>query len=158
MKQSSLSQTILYHCPLGVLTLQFTDDGLSAITFGASKKHKNNPVNLGVSTATIKGLDEYFLKKRKSFVFPKNMRGTPFELKVWRALTSIPYGKTMSYKELAQRIGHPRAYRAVGSACRRNPVPIVIPCHRVIRSDGRIGEYVGGTKRKKWLLTYEATS
>ena len=85
------------------------------------------------------------------------MAGTPFQRKVWQGLCAIPYGETMSYAELARRIGHPGASRAVGSANGRNPISIVVPCHRVIAADGTLGGYGGGLDRKEWLLQHEMT-
>lgn len=83
--------------------------------------------------------------------------GTLFQQKVWQELMKIPYGKTKTYKEIAISIGHPRSYRAVGAACKNNPFPVVIPCHRVVRSDGAIGGYSRGKRLKKQLLDIEKT-
>ncbi len=83
--------------------------------------------------------------------------GTAFQRLVWRSLIRVPFGHTITYGELATRIGHPRAARAVGTALRKNPLPILVPCHRVVPASGGIGEYVGGTPRKRWLLQFERT-
>ena len=83
--------------------------------------------------------------------------GTPFQQRVWRALQSIPYGQTRSYRSIAESIGHPKSSRAVGSACGRNPIPILIPCHRVVRHDGRLGGFTGGIHLKRYLLTLEGS-
>src|SRR3989338_6658396 len=102
-----------------------------------------------------KEIKEYLLKKRKRFSFRVHQDGTPFQRKVWNKLREIPYGKTWSYAKLAREIGCPRAVRAVGNAVGKNKLLIVVPCHRVIRSDGSVGGYAGGPKKKKWLLALE---
>jgi len=98
---------------------------------------------------------EYFDGKRKSFNLPLCLRGTDFQIKVWNALQRIPYGKTISYGELAAIIGNPKASRAVGMANNRNPIPIIVPCHRVIGHDGSLTGYAGGLKLKRLLLELE---
>lgn len=100
-------------------------------------------------------LDEYFEGKRQHFEFALNPEGTPFQLKVWRALTTIAYGATISYRELAERIGSPAAVRAVGAANGANPIPIVVPCHRVIGADGSLIGFGGGLVLKEGLLKLE---
>lgn len=101
-------------------------------------------------------LQEYFEGKRKEFTVPCLPAGTPFQLTVWRALTAIPFGCTISYGELAARIGRPKSVRAVGGANARNPISIIIPCHRVIGADGSLTGYGGGLDRKAALLAFEA--
>lgn len=100
-------------------------------------------------------LDEYFHGKRKKFELPLEPQGTDFQKKVWKELTKIPYGETRSYKEIAIAIKHPKAYRAVGTANGCNPLSVIVPCHRVIASDGSLGGYAGGLKIKKTLLELE---
>lgn len=100
-------------------------------------------------------LSEYFYGNRMSFDLPLDIKGTPFQQKVWQALLKIPYAHTTSYKDIAKKIGSPNAYRAVGQACGANPIPIIIPCHRVLSSDGSIGGYSAGIDIKKWLLSFE---
>ena len=104
--------------------------------------------------ATIQ-LDEYFQGKRTTFSLPFKLTGTPFQLAVWKELQNIPYGKTTSYKEIAQKINKPKACRAVGMANNKNPLPIIIPCHRVIGSNGKLIGYAGGLKLKNYLLELE---
>ncbi len=101
-------------------------------------------------------LDEYFASRRREFDVPLALHGNPFELRVWHALLEIPYGETASYKEIARRIEHPDAPRAVGVANARNPIAIIVPCHRVIGSDGTLTGYGGGLPRKRFLLELEA--
>ena len=107
-----------------------------------------------LSMATFQ-LDEYFLGKRTTFSLPFKLTGTPFQLAVWKELQNIPYGQTTSYKEIAQKINKPKAYRAVGMANNKNPLPIIIPCHRVIGSNGKLIGYAGGLKLKNYLLELE---
>lgn len=107
-----------------------------------------------LSMATIQ-LDEYFQGKRTTFSLPFKLTGTPFQLAVWKELQNIPYGKTTSYKEIAQKINKPKAYRAVGMANNKNPLPIIIPCHRVIGSNGKLIGYAGGLNLKNYLLELE---
>jgi methylated-DNA-[protein]-cysteine S-methyltransferase len=102
-----------------------------------------------------RALDEYFQGKRKTFDIPLRTHGTPFQEKVWAALRAIPYGEVRSYKEVSEAIGHPKAYRAVGMANNANPIFIIVPCHRVIGSDGSLTGYGGGLPMKKALLSLE---
>ena len=102
-------------------------------------------------------LEEYLGGKRREFKLDYHLDGTDFQKDVWTALTRIPYGRTVSYAELAEMSGHPGAYRAAGNANGRNPIPIIIPCHRVVRSDGGIGGYSLGTELKTRLLRLEGT-
>lgn len=100
-------------------------------------------------------LDDYFAGARTAFDLPLALEGTPFQTTVWSALRDIPYGETISYGELARRVGRPGASRAVGAANGRNPISIVVPCHRVIGADGRLTGYGWGNERKAWLLDHE---
>jgi len=104
-----------------------------------------------------KQFEEYFEGKRKSFILPLSLRGTDFQMKVWGALQNIPYGETTSYGKLAAIIGNPKASRAVGMANNRNPIPIIVPCHRVIGHDGSLTGYAGGLELKQELLELEET-
>jgi methylated-DNA-[protein]-cysteine S-methyltransferase len=100
-------------------------------------------------------LAEYFAGTRREFTVPIRLDGTPFQRQVWRELLRIPFGKTISYAQLAQRIGKPGASRAVGNANSRNPISIIVPCHRVIGADGKLTGYAGGIANKDWLLAWE---
>lgn len=104
---------------------------------------------------TIRQLEEYWEGRRTTFDVPLEMKGTPFQEKVWKALQEIPFGKTVSYADIARRIKNPKAVRAVGSANGKNPISIIVPCHRVIASDGTLGGYGGGLKTKTRLLALE---
>ena len=105
--------------------------------------------------AALRQLTEYFAGTRREFDLPLRLRGTEFQKRVWQELTEIPYGQTWSYGELAKRIDNPSASRAVGLANGRNPISILVPCHRVIGADGSLTGYGGGLERKRWLLVHE---
>ncbi|HEX2485770.1 MAG TPA: methylated-DNA--[protein]-cysteine S-methyltransferase [Myxococcota bacterium] len=105
--------------------------------------------------AAIAQVLEYLAGKRRAFELPLDLRGTPFQLSVWEALLAVPYGETRTYAEVARRIGHPAAVRAVGAANGANPVPLVVPCHRVVASGGGLGGYGGGLPLKRRLLALE---
>lgn len=118
-------------------------------------EHLADP-NAQLLANTITQLDDYFHGKRQHFDIPLDLSmGTPFQQKVWQALLQIPYGQTISYAELARRIGQPTAYRAVANANGKNPISLIVPCHRVIASDGGLGGYTGGIGIKKALLALE---
>jgi methylated-DNA-[protein]-cysteine S-methyltransferase len=104
---------------------------------------------------TVRQLEEYFAGTRREFDLPLRLEGTAFQQRVWRVLAEIPYGVTWSYGELARRIDNPNASRAVGLANGRNPISILVPCHRVIGADGSLTGYGGGLERKRWLLAHE---
>ncbi len=105
--------------------------------------------------AAVRQLNEYFAGGRRDFDLPLRPQGTQFQTRVWRELTEIPYGQTWSYGQLARRIDKPSASRAVGLANGRNPISILVPCHRVIGADGSLTGYGGGLERKRWLLAHE---
>ena len=135
------------------LYLVATETHLINIQFTQPQKALLQSTEL-LSMATIQ-LDEYFQGKRTTFSLPFKLTGTPFQLAVWKELQNIPYGQTTSYKEIAQKINKPKAYRAVGMANNKNPLPIIIPCHRVIGSNGKLIGYAGGLKLKNYLLELE---
>ena len=139
--------------PIGDLTLISDGQSLIEIKFG----HVINTVNSNkpILLETEKQLSEYFKEDRKVFSIKLDPIGTEFQLTVWNKLLQIPYGETISYQELASRIGKKNASRAVGNANGKNPIPIIIPCHRVIRKNGSFGGYAGGLKVKKYLLELE---
>ena len=135
------------------LYLVATETHLINIQFTQPQKALLQTTEL-LSMTTIQ-LDEYFQGKRTTFSLPFKLTGTPFQLAVWKELQNIPYGQTTSYKEIAQKINTPKAYRAVGMANNKNPLPIIIPCHRVIGSNGKLIGYAGGLKLKNYLLELE---
>src|SRR5215471_17236741 len=147
--------------PVGKLKLIASDDGLVAVLW-----ENDNPRRVRLSESleneshpilveTQRQLGEYFGGKRNSFSVPLDMRGTRFQKKVWAALRSIPFGETRSYGQLARQLGNPRASRAVGGANGRNPLSIIVPCHRVIGSDGQLSGFAGGLNVKAHLLELE---
>lgn len=124
-------------------------------------RHLNSsyePGGSGTIDETIAQLDEYFSGKRREFTIPVAFAGTPFQCSVWAELMKIPYGTTVSYAEVARRIGRPKAVRAVANANAVNPISILVPCHRVIGSDSRLTGYGGGLDTKRTLLTLEGLS
>jgi methylated-DNA-[protein]-cysteine S-methyltransferase len=109
-------------------------------------------------TAVREQLTEYFARERQQFDVPLKLAGTPFQQRVWQELVRIPFGTTITYAELAERVGKPTASRAVGNANGHNPISILVPCHRVIGADGKLTGYAGGVERKQWLLEWERGS
>lgn len=103
-------------------------------------------------------LDDYFSGRRKHFTLPIILEGSPFHLRVWKNLGRIPFGQTWSYAKLARSAGNPKAARASGTACGKNPLPIILPCHRVVGSDGSLGGFGGGLRMKRWLLEHEGAT
>ena len=148
--------------PLGPLDLSFTTKGLAALNFadkgGVMAPGSPPPPELRPMIDAVKRqLRQYFAAGVADFTgLPLDLQGTPFQKKVWRELPRIPRGQTISYRELAERIGSPQGFRAVGQANRRNPVPIIIPCHRVIAADGSLRGNSPGIGRRAWLLRHEA--
>ena len=145
--------------PIGRLRLVADVQGLREVWFetGKSKRSaaphwQHDPERLHFARHQ---LDDYFAGQRQSFDLPLHPIGTTFQLQVWQALEAIPYGTTVSYAEIARRIGQPQAVRAVGAANGRNPIPIVVPCHRVIGSDGSLTGFGGGLPTKRFLLALE---
>ncbi len=151
-----------YESPVGWLEIKADEDAVHALLFVKTGKNsdnislRNNPVENIPTQQCITQLHEYFKGNRKTFDFPFNQEGTAFQLKVWHALTDIPFGKTISYLELSKRIGDTKAIRAVGTTNGKNQLAIVVPCHRVIGSNGTLVGYAGELWRKKWLLDHEA--
>ena len=140
--------------PLGTLTIAVDHGGrLEAIEF--PNRPLQGQCDPGRCSAVRRQLEEYFRGQRQKFNLPLAPSGTAFQQRVWRALQDIPYGQTESYGDLARRLGKPKASRAVGSANGANPIPIVIPCHRVIASNGGLGGYAGGLALKRQLLKLE---
>jgi len=141
--------------PLGVAKIIGNADGLSAITVLNSDEPLTDVIPESLEDAVYQ-LNEYFEGKRTDFSLILNPEGTEFQKKVWTELQNIPYGKSKSYLELAKLLGDPNATRAAASANARNPLWIVVPCHRVIGSDGSLTGYAGGLHRKQWLLNHES--
>ena len=142
--------------PLGIAKIVGDEDGISVISvLDESEISKTIPAIL---REAVSQLNDYFEGKRTNFTFKLNPAGTEFQQKVWKGLLEIPFGKTMSYMELSKKLGDVKAIRAVASANGKNPLWIVVPCHRVIGTDGSLTGYAGGLWRKKWLLEHENPS
>lgn len=156
--------TSYYPSPLGLLKIRFSADGVKQIEYIKkidiaekdcnglffTRKKVRDTYNL-----IYDQLNEYFTGNRSKFKLPILLSGSDFQIKVWEKVAEIPYGETRSYKEIGKAIGEPDAARAVGNANRNNPLPIVIPCHRVIGANGGLTGYTGGLWRKRWLLELE---
>lgn len=140
-----------YPSPVGPLLLASCGDALCLCDWDARPCAEHTPV----IDAAIRELDEYFAGRRTSFTLPVEPEGTPFQRAVWQELTRIPYGTTISYKELARRLHRPTAVRAVARAVGQNPLSIFLPCHRVIGTDGSLTGYAGGLEAKRFLLRLE---
>jgi O-6-methylguanine DNA methyltransferase len=145
--------------PIGPLFLAASEKGLVRLEFQDRALKMKSGVELTEDEASLAPyvleLDEYFNGKRRKFSFPLDLRGTPFQVVCWNALLTIPYGETRSYADIARAIDHPHAYRAVGMSNNRNPIAIVVPCHRVIASSGSLCGYGGGLDIKRKLLELE---
>ena len=148
-----------FSSPVGELFLVAEDDALVQVWFEGSSDRPGPHSGWTRGGRTLdearRQLEEYFAGRRRSFDLALAPRGTPFQARVWSQLRRIPFGETLSYGELAGRVGNPRASRAVGTANGRNPIPIVIPCHRVIGRDGSLTGFGGGIDRKRLLLELE---
>lgn len=147
-------ETAFIKTPLGITKLEGDAIGLSAITVLNTEDSLTQIIPEVLEDAVYQ-LNEYFKGERTSFDLTLNPTGTAFQQRVWKLLLDIPYGKTVSYLELSKTLGDVKAIRAVAAANGKNPLWIVVPCHRVIRSDGSLTGYAGGLSRKKWLLDHE---
>jgi methylated-DNA-[protein]-cysteine S-methyltransferase len=140
--------------PIGPLTIMGDEEGLQSVLFGA--RAQDSCLGGGIVSEAIVQLHAYFEGKLTRFDLPLNPEGTPFQKEVWRELLKVLYGTVITYGELAKRIGRPNASRAVGAANGANPIPIIIPCHRVIGSSGKLTGYAGGIHIKEALLKIES--
>ena len=150
-----MKNLLLHPSPIGTIGIAENGRAITDILFG-----ETIPTGAVVRTTPLleraaRQLDEYFAGKRTSFDLPLEPVGTPYRMQVWQALQQIPYGQTETYGELARRTGNPKASRAVGGANHHNPIPIIIPCHRVIGTGGKLTGYGGGLERKEFLLALE---
>ena len=146
-------ETTYIKTPLGIAKIIGDEEGISVISVSDVGKISDSiPM---VLQEAVSQLNDYFEGKRNDFTFKLNPSGTEFQQKVWKGLLEIPFGKTMSYLELSKKLGDVKAIRAVASANGKNPLWIVVPCHRVIGTDGSLTGYAGGLWRKKWLLEHE---
>jgi methylated-DNA-[protein]-cysteine S-methyltransferase len=152
---------MFYHSPIGIINIKISDSHVNELIYindeseVPSEAIKLAPGGKEILQKCITQFDEYFSGRRKVFELPVKQEGTPFQQKVWNELIKIPFGKTVSYLQLAQRLGDVKSIRAAASANGRNKLNIIVPCHRVIGSDGSLTGYGGGLPRKKWLLEHE---
>ncbi|MFW6251789.1 MAG: methylated-DNA--[protein]-cysteine S-methyltransferase [Halanaerobium sp.] len=153
-----------YPSPIGILKIEFNnrallkidyDDHLREVKNNCQKNFYEDPEILKIYNLIFDQLNQYFMGKRNAFDIPLQINGSYFELKVWKFIQKIPYGKTFSYTEIAAAVGSKGAARAVRHASSRNPIAVIIPCHRVIADDGSVSNYTGGVWRKEWLLKHE---
>jgi methylated-DNA-[protein]-cysteine S-methyltransferase len=147
--------------PIGTLLLTSNGEGLTGLHMEPADGFAIDPEweeDASAFTEAAKQLAAYFAGELKTFDLPLALDGTPFQKQVWKELQRIPYGRTISYQELANRVGNPKASRAVGSANGKNPVAVIVPCHRVIATGGTLGGFGGGLERKEWLLRHEKST
>lgn len=145
-----------YQSAIGLVQIEGTAEAITAVEFADEGAEPAAGDNLSpVVAECVQQFDEYFAGKRTDFDLKLHLGGTPFQKTVWNELTRIPFGQTISYGELARRIGNPKAMRAVGAANGKNIINIIVPCHRVIGSNGKLTGYGGGLWRKEWLLAHE---
>ena len=148
--------TAYYESPIGIIKIIGSDKGIQALEFLETNYIKEENSNLNENMILcLRELDEYFTKGRRKFTVKLDISGTDFQRKVWEELLEIPYGEVISYKDVAIKIGNPKAIRAVGGANNKNKIPIIIPCHRVIGINGKLVGYAGGIDKKKYLLNLE---
>lgn len=151
-----MTKTAFYKFKFGYLRIEYNNDAVVRLKKAAQIDCENETSKL--TDEVYKQVEQYLQGKRKEFDFPYELNGTEFQKKVWDALCDIPYGQTRSYKDIAQAVGSPKAYRAVGMANNKNPIAIAVPCHRVIGSNGKLVGYAGGMDMKASLLGLENTN
>ena len=142
-----------WRSPLGWTEIGERDGGI--VSIGFTSKPARSQDKSPLLERAVRELQTYFKNRREKFSFKLKTEGTPFQSRVWKELLKIPCGSVVSYKDIARRIGRPRAFRAVGSAVGKNKIMICIPCHRVVGSGGRLGGYAYGAQKKRWLLKLE---
>ena len=147
-------EKVVINSPLGYVLIEGNEEGISKISVTSDETILSETIS-DLFDDVVTQLNEYFQGNRTDFQFKMNPIGTDFQKKVWEELLKIPFGKTVSYQEVTNNLGDPKAIRAVANANGKNPLWIVIPCHRVIGSDGSLTGYAGGLWRKKWLLDHE---
>ncbi len=155
-KNNISSESIqIYESPIGPLSVTANERAITGISFGMAKREAEPSK---ITQAAVKQLKEYFSGQRKVFDLQLEPAGTKFQKKVWEALSEIPYGETVSYRQIAEKINCPKGFRAVGMANNKNPIAIVVPCHRVIGTDGSLTGYAGGLSVKESLLQLELSN
>jgi methylated-DNA-[protein]-cysteine S-methyltransferase len=142
-----------YTSEIGTVEVGGTDAAITSLYF--CEERRAGVVSCPVVDEAIRQVGEYFAGTRRAFDLPLALAGTDFQRRVWQQLLTVPYGRTASYGEIARALGKPKAVRAVGAANGRNPISIIVPCHRIVGSDGKLVGYGGGLWRKEWLLKHE---
>lgn len=150
-------QITYFSSPIGTIEITGNEEGIASLYFVDTKKEDVPQIVDAALKECVYQLDEYFKGIRKEFGLKLNPQGSEFQKKVWNELHTVPFGKTASYLQISKQIGDPNATRAVGNANGSNPISIIIPCHRVIGSNGKLTGYGGGLWRKEWLLKHERT-
>ncbi len=151
-------QQVIMPSPIGDITIQSTSKGISYVGFYPVENMQTDKVNEHTLTPIlicISELNEYFNGERTAFTVPLDTKGTDFQRQVWRALMNVEFGASKSYQDIALAINNPKAVRAVGAANGKNPISIIVPCHRIIGANGKLTGYAGGLSRKEWLLRHE---
>ena len=149
-----MSASTYYHSPLGWIEIQASHEAVTSLVF-CDEQTNDAGNDSPILVECIRQLDEYFSGQRTCFDIPVHQKGTEFQQSVWNVLTGIPFGKTVSYGDVAKILNNPKSMRAVGAANGKNKVWIIVPCHRVIGANGSMTGYAGGIERKKWLLAHE---
>ena len=145
-----------YESSIGLIEVTGTSDAVRSLNFVERRRERAS--SNGLVENVVRQLKEYFEGDRREFDAPIDPQGTAFQKTVWRRLLEVPYGQTASYRDIARAVGNPKAVRAVGGANGRNPIAIIVPCHRIIGSDGSMTGYGSGIWRKEWLLEHEGWS
>lgn len=150
-------QTLDYASPLGIIEIKGNEEGIFSVLFVERQQVEfyQQADTFAILVNCFTQLDEYFKGERLEFSVPFIIEGTAFQQSVWQALTTVPYGKTASYKEIAILVGNEKAVRAVGKTNSKNLISIIVPCHRIIGANGKLTGYAGGLWRKEWLLEHE---
>ena len=170
MPKEAITAQAVMETPVGLVFLCFSATGLQRLIMAGEHEFRDGVV-IGYTEETqalppgvlktwhdqvAQALDDYFAGQPADFAaLPLDLQGSPFHLRVWQELRKIPPGETVSYQELARRLGNPKGSRAVGQACGANPIPLIVPCHRVIAANGSLGGFSSGLPRKRWLLEHE---
>ena len=149
-----MEKVFFYDTPVGKLCIGEEDDSITRVTWSKVPQEYIQEETELILNCKIQ-LEEYFAGNRKQFDLPLAPKGTDFQKRVWKALTDIPYGETRTYGEIAAAVGSPKAARAVGMANNKNPIGIIVPCHRVVGADGKLVGYAGGMEKKEWLKNLE---
>ena len=149
-----MEKVFFYDTPVGKLCIGEEDDSITRVTWSKVPQEYIQEETELILNCKIQ-LEEYFAGNRKQFDLPLAPKGTDFQKRVWKALTDIPYGETRTYGKIAAAVGSPKAARAVGMANNKNPIGIIVPCHRVVGADGKLVGYAGGMEKKEWLLNLE---